>query len=836
MVSKLAGIVETITNFFQQLVDSGYLTLDYIFYVSIALELLLIVFFMVKSTYSYELRLDRTLDGLNRWLYYNQYIDESNLIEFNQKIKKAPKLLRYHWQQYMLYRDNDPSHYMSEYNCIEKPLHTSSFVSNIKNLITICYTIAIFTFALNLASFASIGQTNIGYVLLNSLLTPITIILFSTFFTILLRSWQNANLSGLYQNFHLFTRYIDKGCTTLPEYIDFEVLFTKEEIKKGIPVLNEYLEKRARQEQKELEQAMLNSVEHEEYDFSKLGLNGSQILDRAMRETEIYLNQRQRISAEIQQLESEIESAKRNYENNQKEFDRKMQASKENVDRLRKQQEESTNRIESNYIRKQQTDEIKKQEQLEKDYESATLRYNQEVLSLTSEISTRKVEIEEKKKNVEEAMNAEYNTFSTKVFKAINKDVEDKEKDEKTKLLEDKDQYQKALEQANAELDDKDREIAKLEEIIRNANIDLGQHGEFFDENLRKEAEIRKGKKKSNISKETKPVVEPEYDEYGGYYDNEGYYRYKNGTYYDPQGNFFDEFGGYYDKDGNYYPPEQKAEEKEIVAKEQEEEIQPETDEIIYDEFGGYFDGEGNYRYKNGTYYDTEGNFHDEFGGYYDKDKNYFPPQVVEDKTTPEIKEEEKQVEPQEEEKQVELKEETTTAHDTLPDQEELVGFEFAPVEQEEESEDSETEKRGRGRPKKEKLEVEEDDQPKRSRGRPKKEATENAEETEVKKVGRGRPKKVASDDDEGKKMIKKVGRGRPKKEKSEVAVKPKTGKRGRPKKNAEINELDELNSQIQKETANLEQQQAELKNQIESTLSELNSTLPKDDDTSNQA
>ena len=31
MVSFLAGIVETITGFFQQLVDSGYLTLDYIF-------------------------------------------------------------------------------------------------------------------------------------------------------------------------------------------------------------------------------------------------------------------------------------------------------------------------------------------------------------------------------------------------------------------------------------------------------------------------------------------------------------------------------------------------------------------------------------------------------------------------------------------------------------------------------------------------------------------------------------------------------------------------------------------------------------------------------------
>ena len=40
-------------------------------------------------------------------------------------------------------------------------------------------------------------------------------------------------------------------------------------------------------------------------------------------------------------------------------------ASKENIARLRQMQEETTNRIESNYYRKQQTQEAAKQEQLE---------------------------------------------------------------------------------------------------------------------------------------------------------------------------------------------------------------------------------------------------------------------------------------------------------------------------------------------------------------------------------------------------------------------------------------------------------------------------------------
>ena len=262
MISNLAGIVETITGYLQNLTQQGYLTLDYIFYIGLGIQLVLVIFFLIKSSFSYELRLDRTLDKLNKWLYYNQYIDENNLIAFNKRMKKAPKLLKYHWQQYMLYRENDPSHYMSNYNCIDKPLHTSSFTSNIKNLMSICWCLSILTFGLSLTTYALGGQTNIGFVLLNALLTPLSIILLSTFFSILLRSWQNSNLAGLYQNFHLFNRYIDKACTTLPEYIDFEILFTKDEIRRGIPVLNEYLEKRARQEQKELENAMLNTVDH----------------------------------------------------------------------------------------------------------------------------------------------------------------------------------------------------------------------------------------------------------------------------------------------------------------------------------------------------------------------------------------------------------------------------------------------------------------------------------------------------------------------------------------------------------------------------------------------
>ena len=189
-------------------------------------------------------------------------------------------------------------------------------------------------------------------------------------------------------------------CRDNPKYVDFEILFTKQEINDGIPILGEYLEKRARQEQEELEEAQRNAVAHEEYDFAASGIDGSLVLERAMKESETYLNIKQRLLTEIQQFESEITTLKKNYENISKDYQRKLQASKENMERLRQQQEESTNRIEVNYIRKQQQDEVKKQEQLEKDQEDATNKFNAEVNSLIAEIEKRREELESKKAGV----------------------------------------------------------------------------------------------------------------------------------------------------------------------------------------------------------------------------------------------------------------------------------------------------------------------------------------------------------------------------------------------------------------------------------------------------
>lgn len=629
-MSKLLfdGIFKFIETYFNGL-GSSMKNLDILFYVFVGLELLFVIYFLVKSHFAYQFRLIRAIDKINIYLLNNSYINENNLIEFNKKMKKVPKVLRYHWQQYMLYREQSPSFYMSSNNVIEKPLRSSSVKYNIKTMkaLTIIFT----TLSVLLsAAVLALGQTQTSFIapiIFRILIIPSMIIFIGCVYGIYQNARQSANLSDLYQTFHIFQRLIDKAVTTMPEYVDFEVLFTKKEIAKGIPALNEYLEKRARQEQEELEKARRNAVDHEVYDFGSVDISGSLILDRAMKETEIYLSLRNRLLAEIQQVESQIDTLKKSYDNTQREIQRKMQTAKENIERIRMQQESSTNRIEGNYLKKQQDQEISKLTQLEKDNTEETYRFNQELEVLTSEIDKKKAELEERRKYIEKAMLAEYKTYSTKVFKNLLKVANEKEKEEREILAETKDSYAQQIVELKDKVQELSYENTQLKDRIKNFDSELSEKETFYTNALIETAEKAKsalvGKKGDSTTEEIEihsaqenqpetdtpveqetteqlapvqdyvseepevlaPDIEktengenaeqteeqPPVDEYEGYYDSEGYYRYPNGTYYDPQGRYFDETGGYYDIDGNYHDPDEAKALLEQLEKEKQE-------------------------------------------------------------------------------------------------------------------------------------------------------------------------------------------------------------------------------------------------------------------------
>ena len=497
----LDSFVVEIVRFLQELVrpDTG-LSFDTIFIFALVLELVVLGFFILKSMFSYEVRMTRSLVKLNRWLFMNKKIDETNLVAFNNQIRTAPKLLRHHWQQYMLYREGLPSTYMSTGNLLDKPLQTSSYKSNIKNYTLVSTILIGFMFIVSLAVYSAASTTLTITALLGSTIIPIAMLVFHMVFIMALNSRRSANMNELYRNYHLFARFVDKASATLPDYVDYEVLFTKEEITKGLPVLNEFLEKRAIREKMEFEKAKRNAIEHEKYDFAEAGMDGELMLERAMKETEYYLNIRNRVMTEVQQIDAEIENKKKNYEEAQKEFSRKMQASKENVERLRKELEETSNRIETNYIKKQQSDEIKKQEQLEKDFDNLTRKHTQDLVTLEKEIEVKKADLDEKRKYVETAMFAEYQTFSSKLYDSVSEVAEKNIFSDRDLLLSQKAALESRVEQL----------MSKLKEV----RGDAAEEGE---------------------------------------YDDNGNYVYPSGAYYDKNGIYHDEFGGFYDKDGTYY-------------------------------------------------------------------------------------------------------------------------------------------------------------------------------------------------------------------------------------------------------------------------------------------
>ena len=233
--SLLADVESAFESFFANLTSST--TFNLIFFLGLGLELFLILLFAIKSRFSYEARMRRSLDTLNRWLFKYKTLDKDNIKEFNNMVKKAPKRLAVNWQQYILYREKAPSEYMSVENIIEKPLRTSSYALNIKNLVWFSVIWMLLVFVLGI-SYNNISNTVLNAtMIIIALVAPIFMLLMCAIAVVILQARKSANLDELYQNLHLFDRFIDNACVNLPPYIDYSLLFTAEEIDKVIPAL-----------------------------------------------------------------------------------------------------------------------------------------------------------------------------------------------------------------------------------------------------------------------------------------------------------------------------------------------------------------------------------------------------------------------------------------------------------------------------------------------------------------------------------------------------------------------------------------------------------------------
>jgi len=428
----MSYIFNGVDKFFASL--NEYIGLSETFVIAIALFLLVTIITFIVTSHSYEAKLVKAIDMLNGYFINNPKITEDNLVLFNQIMRhnKVPKLLRKHWQQFMLYREHNASYYMSFENCVVIPLRNSKFKRDKVIMNLFAYIIAGISLILN--TYLTVETSDVAFALQRIFLAPVIILLLNYIFSIILDLKESAIISDLNQNYQYFETNMDKATKTLPDYVDYEILFDKQEIKKGIPVLYQYLQKRADDEQRELELARLKNVEHEKFDFDEAGLAGSLVLERAMQEAENYIAERKKYNQDIEQINSEMAQEDLAYREATKEYNRQMQVSKETFANFKQELEEATSTIQANYLKKQQQQELDRQRNLERDFDTATDRHKKVIESYQAELDSIDEFIANSRKSLQDAMMAEFATYSSKVYDEAKKVVEEREKEKYAKV------------------------------------------------------------------------------------------------------------------------------------------------------------------------------------------------------------------------------------------------------------------------------------------------------------------------------------------------------------------------------------------------------------------
>lgn len=463
------GIFDKILNFFYEL--KVVLTTEYVLYGSIALLFLVILICLAVSNRTYEAKVLKYVKNNNKYFKRNPHITEDNLIFVNNKFKKAPKNVRYAWQQYMLNRDRIPSDYINTRTCIDQPLKSSSAENTAKILHISTIIIAVLSFIANLVCVLSNEQANtfewttnnngiLSWIYIFTI--PCLIYILGAIFVIILKARHTAIVGDVYTEFQDFERYLNKACSTMPSYIDYEVLFTRKEIRDGIPALQEYLEKRALEEQREREAQEMRQFAFEEYNFEELGLENALLIERAMTESEKFFNVKRNLSEKINAKQTEMASYQKNFDEVTKEFEKKAQAYRENLKQLNEQLNSTSVNIEANYIKKRYREDQQKLQQLEKDYEIATIRFNKQQSEINAEVETYQKEIDRSKNELQRAMTEEGKSYANKIYGIINTKVVDQNRpifDEQVAEIE---SMKKQIEDLNLDVREKENQLEDI--------------------------------------------------------------------------------------------------------------------------------------------------------------------------------------------------------------------------------------------------------------------------------------------------------------------------------------------------------------------------------------
>ena len=480
--------------------------------ISLALLLVVIVISVVSTQFAIEVVTTKAINRVNKYLALNPLITDDNLVEFNTLMKHIPPSLRKEWQQYMVSRENKPSDYFTESNCIDKPFKASSYGTHLTATRTAVFVIALIAMLFTSTYFAAIDGALSFTNLVASLVLSGLIVAVGEIFLTIQKSRRNKLTANIYSSFAAFQKYMDKAVTTLPEVVDYEILFTRKEIVADIPVLQEYLHQRALLEQEQIKRAAESQVVHEKYDFSALGINGSLVMEKAMQVSEQFIGNKNGVRLEIAELESQRDLLEKNYDDKTKTNQRKLRDIQETLDRLKEKLDATTNLIVGNDLRKQRENEIQKQRQIEKEAQEDNRKFEEEKKKINAQIDEKRQEIEEDRKRAEDSLNSEFKSYADKIYEELRAMVEEQHKEELEKYNEENSKLQQEIEERDRaivekstlydelleEVDDykiqvkaKDDQIAQQEERL--AQVDLMEdqkNQEIFE--IKREIESRK--------------------------------------------------------------------------------------------------------------------------------------------------------------------------------------------------------------------------------------------------------------------------------------------------------------------------------------------------------
>lgn len=462
--------------------DARSKSMQLILFISLAIFVIGIIICILFISRTYESRLLKCVSSFNKYFKRNPNITEENLVEVNARFKRVPKVLRYSWQEYMLNRDRQPSEYINTVSCIDQPTKSSVYKNITNTILLITIMVSVLT---TLANFVCVygsslltvkpTESNIGLFegLFEILCLPLIYLFVGLFVVAFLKLYESSRYADLYYEFHEFERYLNKACSTMPAYVDYEVLFTPKEIRDAIPVLEEYLEKRALQEQKAQEEQEMNTNHFEHFNFDPVGVESAILLDRAMLEGEKYFNVRRTLTERINAREQEKFNYQKNFDEVTKDFERKSQAVRESLASITEQLNATSVKIEANYLKKRYNEEQQKQQQLEKDYEYAKINFTKQQQEMENEINLLHAEVKAKKTQVEENMMSECRNYSNKVWGEINKTIHEQQ-DISIKELEVKIKHmQEELDRMVIIASDQDNEIRSKQDYILKLEGDI---------------------------------------------------------------------------------------------------------------------------------------------------------------------------------------------------------------------------------------------------------------------------------------------------------------------------------------------------------------------------